>query len=203
MCSCDQSLVTQSFLWEKLSQPQFYKNLTRKTTFFEEWSWFKFNNLGLALGTNLKFYTSVAKGLKPKAKRFWGLIPTFVEVTGEKLVWGLGFLPPSPHSWIGLKGDLEVVYKICVGRNSYCYDYCLLYLIWTGNNAMRPLVYHPPHIFDNADTVYLGNQHWQWAVLFFYIFLLFLCSSFAYVSVTLWVSESLSNPSQVFKNLLL
>ena len=35
--------------------------------FFEEWSWFnKFNNLGLALGVNLKFYTFVAKRLKLK-----------------------------------------------------------------------------------------------------------------------------------------
>ena len=31
---------------------------------------------------------------------FWGLIPTFVEVTGEKLVGGI-FCPPPP-SWIGL-----------------------------------------------------------------------------------------------------
>ena len=58
--------------------------MTRKTTFFEGWSWF--NNLGLALGTNLKFYTSVAKGLKLKVRKFWGLIPTFVEITEEKLV---------------------------------------------------------------------------------------------------------------------
>ena len=71
--------------------------MTRKTTFFEGWSWFKFNNLGLTLGTNLKFYTSVAKGLKLKVRKFWGLIPTFVEVTGEKLVGGGGggFLPTS------------------------------------------------------------------------------------------------------------
>ena len=27
--------------------------------FFERWSWFKFNNLGLALGMDLKFHTSV------------------------------------------------------------------------------------------------------------------------------------------------
>ena len=47
---------------------------TRKTTFFEGWSWFKFDNLGLTLGTNLKFYTSVAKRLKLKIRRFWGLI---------------------------------------------------------------------------------------------------------------------------------
>ena len=52
-----------------------------------------FNNLGLALGTKLNFYTSVAKGLKLKARKFWGLIPTFVEVTGEKLVGG-GVCPP-------------------------------------------------------------------------------------------------------------
>ena len=39
-----------------------------------------FNNLGLALDTNLKFYTSVEKGLKLKVRNFWGLIPTFVEV---------------------------------------------------------------------------------------------------------------------------
>ena len=35
---------------------------------------------------NLKFYTSVAKGLKLKVRKFWGLITTLVEVTGEKLV---------------------------------------------------------------------------------------------------------------------
>ena len=27
------------FLWEKLSQSQFYKDLTEKTTFFERWFW--------------------------------------------------------------------------------------------------------------------------------------------------------------------
>ena len=32
------------------------------------WSWFKFNNLGLALGANLKFYTSVTKGSKLKSQ---------------------------------------------------------------------------------------------------------------------------------------
>ena len=51
-------------------------------TFFEEWSWFKFNNLGQALGTNLKFCTSVAKGSKLKVKKFRESNSTFVEVTG-------------------------------------------------------------------------------------------------------------------------
>ena len=85
---CDQNLVTLAFLREKLSQSQLNKDLTRKTAFFEGWSWFKFNNLELALGTNLKFYTSLAKGLKLKVRKFSGLIPTFVEVTEEKLVRG-------------------------------------------------------------------------------------------------------------------
>ena len=58
--ACYQSLVTPVFLWDKLSWHQFHKDLTRKTV-FEGWSWFKFSNLGLPLGTGLKFYTSVAK----------------------------------------------------------------------------------------------------------------------------------------------
>ena len=70
-------------------------DLTRKTTFFEGWSWFKFSNLGLALGTTLKFYNSVAKGLKLKARKFWGLSSTFVEVTWEKLVGGAKRFHPS------------------------------------------------------------------------------------------------------------
>ena len=69
--------------------------MTRKNAFFEWWSWFKFNNLGLALGANLKFCTSVAKGLKLKVKKFWGPNPTFVEITGEKLV-GWAFLSLNP-----------------------------------------------------------------------------------------------------------
>ena len=58
----------------------------QKTAFFEGWSWSKFNNLGLTLGTNFKFYTSVAKDLKLKVRKFVGLNPTFVEVTREILV---------------------------------------------------------------------------------------------------------------------
>ena len=56
------------------------------------------NNLGLALGTNLKFYTIVEKALQLKVKTFLELNPTFVEVTGEELVEGGGggvlFGPP-------------------------------------------------------------------------------------------------------------
>ena len=68
--------------------------MNRKTAFFEGLSLFKFNNFGLALGMNLKFYISVVKGSKLKVRKFYGLIPTFVEVTGEKVVRG-PFWPPS------------------------------------------------------------------------------------------------------------
>ena len=74
----------------------FYKDLTRKTAFSEGWFWLKFNNLGLALGMNLKFYTSVEKELELKVRKFYGLVPTFVEVTWEKMVRGGLFGPPSP-----------------------------------------------------------------------------------------------------------
>ena len=37
---------------------------------------------------HLKFYISVTKVLKPKVRKFWGLIHTFVDVTGENLVGG-------------------------------------------------------------------------------------------------------------------
>ena len=67
----------------------FYKDLTRETTFFEGWSWFKFNNLGLTQGIVLKLYTSMAKVLKLKVRKFWRLLRMFVEVKGEKLVGGL------------------------------------------------------------------------------------------------------------------
>ena len=62
--------------------------------------------MGLALGTNLKFYASVTKGLKLKVRKFWGLIPSFVEVTGEKLVKGT-FLPPLPPSHVNRANGIQ------------------------------------------------------------------------------------------------
>ena len=80
--SCNQSLVNLAFLWPK-------------NAFFEGWSWFKFNNLALKLDTDLRFYTSVAKGLKLNFRKFWGIILTFVEVTSEKMVGGGGHFAPA------------------------------------------------------------------------------------------------------------
>ena len=78
--------------------------------FFEELSWFNFNNLGLAVDLKLKFYISVAKGLKLKVRKFWWLIPTFVEITGEKLVGVGAFL--HPLSCIRLTFKMLVVEKL-------------------------------------------------------------------------------------------
>ena len=114
--SCDQSLVTLAFLWKKLKfgnssislreviTTSILKGFDQKNRFFQRWSWFKFNNLGLALGMALKFNTSVAKGSKVKVRKFWRPIPMFVEVTGKKLA-GEAFCPPPP-TWIGLR-DLK------------------------------------------------------------------------------------------------
>ena len=65
-----------------------------KANFFETWSWFQFNNVGLALRMVLEFCASLGKWLKLKFREFWGLIPMFVEVTGENLVVGSLFAPP-------------------------------------------------------------------------------------------------------------
>ena len=70
--SCDQSLVALAFLRKKLSKPQFYKDLSRKNTFFEGWSWFKFSNLRLAMVMILKFYTSMAKRVETKSPKVFG-----------------------------------------------------------------------------------------------------------------------------------
>ena len=65
----------------------------------------------------LKFYTSVTKGLKLKVAKFCWLIPTFVEVTGDKLVRGLFAAPPPPF-WIGLR-RFEIR-RACVQDTKYC-----------------------------------------------------------------------------------
>ena len=61
-----------------------YKDLTRKSAFFNGWSWFKLNNKGLAVGMDLKFYNSLAKGFKLRVRKFLGLTSMFAKVTEEK-----------------------------------------------------------------------------------------------------------------------
>ena len=45
----------------------------------------------------LKFYTSVAKDLKLKLRKFWGLVPTLVEVTRKKVVGGMALWGAKTH----------------------------------------------------------------------------------------------------------
>ena len=58
----------------------------QKNQFFEGQSWFKLNNLGLALRIALIFYINVTKGLKLSVRKFWWFIHNFVGVTRKKLV---------------------------------------------------------------------------------------------------------------------
>ena len=85
--------------------------MNRKIAFFEGWSLFKFNNLRLTLVTNLQFYTSVAKGLKLKVTKFWGLTPMFVEVTEGKLVGGGRGAFWVPHTEIGSRE--KILFSFC------------------------------------------------------------------------------------------
>ena len=89
--------------------------------------------MGLTLSTNLKFYTSVPKGLKLKVRKSWELIPTFVEVTGEKLV---GEPSPPPPSYIGLtKNSLWLLpFYMVVATFSFkkrCAEQCAMQLYQT------------------------------------------------------------------------
>ena len=56
--------------------------------------------MGLAVGMALKIGTSLAKRLNLETRRFWGPIPTFVEVTGENLVAGVFFHPRPILNWV-------------------------------------------------------------------------------------------------------
>ena len=73
----------------------------------------------------LKFYTSVTKRLKLKVKKFWNLAPTFVAVTGEKLVVGGGVgegggFAPTPFAISSLIGLIRVFNLLCwVGTVHY------------------------------------------------------------------------------------
>ena len=98
---------------------------------WSRFSWFKFNNLALALGMTLKFYASVTKRLKLKVTKFSRLIPTFVEVSGEKPVG-----EPIPPYFIKLNAMMKQVRKIYQKYRLYlylCYTFCIhfeLYQWW-------------------------------------------------------------------------
>ena len=108
--------------------------MTRKTAFFEGWSWFKFNYLGLALGKNFKFYTSLSKGLKLKFRKFWRLISSFIDVTGEKLIGG-GWL-----FWPLILNRVKVY--ILIFRYNYCSNHMIVQAtIWATLDSCLMFLY--------------------------------------------------------------
>ena len=109
---CHMNQVTMGVvMWPKFGNSSIYireviitsvlEGFDQKNRFFWGVALVQVQWFGTGLDTNLKFHISLLKVLKLKARKFWGLILTFVEVTGEKLVVGPS-CPPSP-SWIGLK----------------------------------------------------------------------------------------------------
>ena len=53
--------------------------------------------MGVAVDMALKFDSAMVKRLKLKVRNFGGLIPTFVEVLGKKLIGGDLFRSPHPE----------------------------------------------------------------------------------------------------------
>ena len=76
--------------------------------------------MGLALVTNLKLYASVTKRLKLKVRKFLRLIPTFAEVTGEKLVGGGLFLDMLQHSMQEIP-EWQFVFVKVAGLQACCF----------------------------------------------------------------------------------
>ena len=66
----------------------------------------------MAVGTDLKFDASVAKGLKLKVTKFYGLISTFVGATEEKMLGGLFWPLPS---WKGLRNEKSIYKNTLIG----------------------------------------------------------------------------------------
>ena len=135
--------------------------MTRKIAFSEGRSWFKFNNLGLVLGTNLEFCTSVAKGLKLKVRKFWGPNATFVEVTGEKLV---GF-PPTPPPPLILNRVNDVIKEETKKHNPNWpeipdHPYRMLIIEDPGSKKTNPL-FNLTNWHSDIDKIYLyvKNPH--------------------------------------------
>ena len=68
MRSCDQSLVTLAFLWEKLLHPQFYRDLARKTPFSWEVVSAQFQKCGTGTRYKLEILQQCEKKVKTKSQ---------------------------------------------------------------------------------------------------------------------------------------
>ena len=65
------------------------------------------------------------KGLKLNVRKFWRPISTFREVTGEKLVRGLGFW--SPSILINVNDSNSKIVLLLISRKSYFKNKELIY----------------------------------------------------------------------------
>ena len=65
----------------------------------------------------LKFYTSVEKWSKLKARKFLGPIPTFLDVTGEKLVGGIFF--ERSHNTRLKKFESSIIKIMCIVKSQF------------------------------------------------------------------------------------
>ena len=118
--SPDLSYIIDALIWPKFGNSSIsigeviitslLQGFDEKSRFFEGWSWFKFINLRLVLGTAFRFYIHVAKGLKLKVRKFCGLSHMIVEVTVGKTGKG-PFVPcplPPPPFILNMVKDLAV-----------------------------------------------------------------------------------------------
>ena len=106
MQSCDLSLVTSSFLWEKLSWPQFYKNLTRETNF---WTVLvvRVQYFGTAARYGLEILRKCGKKIGTKSQKVSVLLTAnFYICRSYKEKTGRG--PFCPPSWIGKNSSINI-----------------------------------------------------------------------------------------------
>ena len=92
---------------------------------------------------NSKFYTSVAKGLKLKVRKFWGLAPMFGEVTEEKLLgssfcWHL----VTPHHILN-RVKIKLYGKITCSQLHIVFSLCLIAEAKFGENLKVPITKTP------------------------------------------------------------
>ena len=140
----------------------------RKNIFFEGWFWIKFNILGLALGMVLQFYTSVAKRIKLKGRKLWGLIPTFLEVTWKKLVWGPLFhlilnkvKGHKPHFWISV--NLSDTFKTHMKQDKQ--SFCVT-ISRREKDGTQPMISYMMYLIMVDMGFSLVSAKFKWRILF-------------------------------------
>ena len=94
------------------SSKRFNLRITAQKMKFSRKGFFNFFVPWMVQGMVLKFYSSVAKGLKLKVIKLWGLVPTFREITGKNLV-GEAFLPPFPPILNRVKEKNPKIFQNC------------------------------------------------------------------------------------------